>query len=112
MSIKRILYLTVSKQWFDKYLSGEKTADYRECSDYWNSILMPKDREIDIDANYLPVKFDCVEIRNGYGKKRPGLVFEHKATDIVLSKGTDLITESDVVFEIQMGKLISKHNIK
>ena len=32
---KKILTLTVSKQWFDKIVSGEKTEEYREIKPYW-----------------------------------------------------------------------------
>ena len=32
---KKILTLTVSKQWFDMILAGEKTEEYREIKGYW-----------------------------------------------------------------------------
>lgn len=32
---KKILTLTVSKQWFDMIASGEKAEEYREIKDYW-----------------------------------------------------------------------------
>ena len=37
---KKILTLTVSKQWFDKIVSGEKTEEYREIKPYWASRLV------------------------------------------------------------------------
>lgn len=32
---KKVLILTVSKQWFDMIASGEKTEEYREIKPYW-----------------------------------------------------------------------------
>jgi hypothetical protein len=32
---KKILTLTVSKQWFDMIVAGEKTEEYREIKGYW-----------------------------------------------------------------------------
>ena len=32
---KRVLTLTVSKQWFDMIVAGEKTEEYREIKGYW-----------------------------------------------------------------------------
>ena len=33
--MKKILTLTVSKQWFDMIVAGEKTEEYREIKGYW-----------------------------------------------------------------------------
>ena len=32
---KKVLTLTVSKQWFDMIVVGEKTEEYREIKKYW-----------------------------------------------------------------------------
>ena len=32
---KKVLTITVSKQWFDKIVTGEKTEEYREIKPYW-----------------------------------------------------------------------------
>lgn len=32
---KKVLTLTVSKQWFDMIAAGEKTEEYREIKGYW-----------------------------------------------------------------------------
>lgn len=42
MNNKAILHLVLKHQWFDKIVSGEKTSEYRECSDYWNKRLTNK----------------------------------------------------------------------
>ena len=37
---KKVLTLTISKQWFDMIVSGEKTEEYREIKKYWGSRLV------------------------------------------------------------------------
>lgn len=49
---KKILTLTVSKQWFDKIVSGEKTEEYREIKPYWVARLFHNNSNI-IDVRYL-----------------------------------------------------------
>lgn len=36
------LHLVLKHHWFDKIVSGEKTSEYRACSDYWNNRLANK----------------------------------------------------------------------
>lgn len=36
---KQVLTLTVSKEWFSRILSGEKTEEYRVIKPYWVSRL-------------------------------------------------------------------------
>ena len=40
--MKSVLHLVLKHNWFDKIVSGEKTSEYRECSDYWNRRLSNK----------------------------------------------------------------------
>lgn len=43
---KEVLTLTISKQWFDMILSGEKTEEYRVIKGFWMSrLLLIKDEE-------------------------------------------------------------------
>ena len=43
---KNVLTLTVSKQWFDMIVTGEKTEEYRIIKDFWMSrLLLIKDEE-------------------------------------------------------------------
>ncbi len=37
---KKVLTLTISKQWFDMILSGEKTEEYRDIKGYWAKRLL------------------------------------------------------------------------
>lgn len=49
---KKVLTLTISKQWFDMILSGEKTEEYREIKPYWVARLFQNNSNI-IDVQYL-----------------------------------------------------------
>lgn len=42
---KKVLTLTVSKQWFDMIVAGEKTEEYREIKKYWGSRLVNQQAE-------------------------------------------------------------------
>lgn len=45
---KKVLTLTVSKQWFDMIVAGEKTEEYREIKAYWiNRLIQAKYGESD-----------------------------------------------------------------
>ena len=37
---KKVLTLSVKKEWFDKIVSGEKKEEYREIKPYWTSRLV------------------------------------------------------------------------
>lgn len=50
------LPLVLKYHWFDKIVSGEKTSEYRECSEYWNKRLTNK-------------HYDTVVFHRGYTKK-------------------------------------------
>ena len=43
---QKVLTLTVSKEWFNKIVTGEKTEEYRVIKDFWMSrLLLIKDEE-------------------------------------------------------------------
>ena len=78
--MKRDLHLIVTKEWFDKIVSGEKTIEYREIKQFWISRLFIKSQSPflqyipssifkDSPGRYLPRDFDRIIIRCGYGKK-------------------------------------------
>jgi hypothetical protein len=51
--MRNVLHLVLKHKWFDKIVSGEKTSEYRECSDYWNRRLTNK-------------QYDTVVFHKGY----------------------------------------------
>ena len=69
---KKVLNLSVTKEWFDKISSGEKTEEYRDIKDYWIARLI-----INPSAFYLKramgkeldvIPFTHVRFTNGYPK--------------------------------------------
>lgn len=49
---KKVLTLTVSKQWYDMIVSGVKTEEYREIKPYWVARLLQNNSNI-VDVRYL-----------------------------------------------------------
>lgn len=57
-----ILHLVLKHVWFEKIKSGQKTSEYRACSDYWNKKFEPI-----ISGNKKIWKF--VVFHDGYSDK-------------------------------------------
>ena len=85
------LYLIVVKEVWDRIVSGEKTIEYREVTDYWRKR---------INARH----YDYLKISNGYGNKtRPYRLYRYGGATRVMKDNTqcyaisiaeDLIVES------------------
>lgn len=73
----RILRLIVKKIYFDQIKSGEKRIDYRVFKPYWISRLWGK-------------KYDAVEIKNGYRKDSPRMLFKWRGVRIIDGELTPL----------------------
>ena len=65
--VKRVLHLTLHKEWFYQILNGTKKIEYRDVKPYWTKRLFD---------NGKPKKFDEILFRNGYGKKVPEMRVE------------------------------------
>lgn len=87
MSSKRILQLTLMREYFDAIATGRKTEEYRERKDYWATRLEGRN-------------YDTVLFRNGYGPKVPEMEVEFKGVKKITSKGNAL-------YAIQLGKILS-----
>lgn len=101
---KKVLTLTVSKQWFDMIVTGEKTEEYRTIKDYWtvrlydvfakNPTKYLMDKKISGDIDYLKLMIRCnhfitkpythVLFINGYRKDSPRI--EKKIESITIGK--------------------------
>lgn len=66
---KKVLTLTVSKQWFDMIVAGEKKEEYRTIKGYWtvrlydvfakNPTKYLMDKKINGDIDYLKLMIRC-----------------------------------------------------
>lgn len=99
---KKVLTLTVSKQWFDMIVSGEKTEEYRAPKSYWIKRLLVSnsdstdmkllaeaiDGRVDIISQYIHTNFmgfkpyTHVLFINGYRKDSPRIEKEIESITI------------------------------
>ena len=103
LSEKKVLNLVVSKKWFEKIASGEKTEEYREIKVYWmRRLLLVRERyrklhigknfEMLIDTDTIKEKmninvlkfayFSHVRFFCGYAKNRPWIEKEIESITI------------------------------
>jgi hypothetical protein len=66
--MKKILHLTLKKQWFDAIKSGEKKKEYRNVT-RWSIPRLWLENE--------PRPYDLIEFRNGYSKTARRMVVEY-----------------------------------
>lgn len=95
----KTLHLNLKKKWFDMILSGEKTEEYRDITEYWvRSLINPTDEGVTVQGvlyainhptetlwinDYFEFKdFDTITFSNGYSKNRPQFVIEFKGLEI------------------------------
>ena len=99
---KKVLTLTVSKQWFDMIIANEKTEEYREIKPYWVARLFQNNSNIVdvrnlawdlagrtdllkkyIDAQRIVLKqYTHVLFVNGYRKDSPRIEKENESISI------------------------------
>lgn len=84
----KVLHLTLHKKWFDEILNKTKKIEYRDKTLYWEKRLPNK-------------KYDLIHFVNGYGKNRPWMDVEFK-----------YLTENKYEYEIHLGEILNKGNIK
>lgn len=85
---KKVLTLTISKEWFDKIVSNEKKEEYREIKPYWIKRLTTNCEVVyDVVAEtycgkvlYRP--YTHVLFINGYGDDKPRIEKEIESIDI------------------------------
>jgi hypothetical protein len=86
MTDKRILHLTLYRQFFDNIVAGIKHEEYREFTPYWRKRLQNR-------------QFDEIHFRNGYSKDRPFMRVECLG-----------IIRDGSMFKIKLGKILETRN--
>lgn len=130
----KTLHLTLKKKWFDMILSGEKKEEYREIKPYWNKRFFKcginctkskyyGDCQEIIDGNVVNTfpchscehsycsDFDTVVFRNGYSKNAPTITVELNYITIDFGHIKLGAPESNPVYILTLGKIVSKRNI-
>ena len=67
-----MLTLPIKRKWFDMILSGEKTEEYRENTEYWRMRLI---QEVGRMASAGELSF-LLALRNGYRSDSPKVIVE------------------------------------
>lgn len=104
MERRKILHLTLKKEWFDMILSGEKKTEYREVKPYWESRLF--------DIYRMPIIYEVIRFRNGYSRDAPTMDVEWKG--VKYSQGDPKIgaIEGEYYYCIQLGSILNYENVK
>lgn len=71
MKTSKTLVLNLTREWFEKIRSGEKTVEYREMNMYWwKRLVTPIVRDGGgVSNSTIKFKYKHVEFRLGYSKK-------------------------------------------
>lgn len=88
--MKKILHLTLCKEWFELISSRKKTTEYREIKPYWITRLEGKE-------------YDEIHFKNGYATDAPFMRVEWKGMTIGKWKDEDH-------FAIKLGKILEVKN--
>jgi len=88
--MKKILYLTIYKKWFDEILKGNKKFEYRNIKPYWTKRLF--------DNNKNPINYTEIIFKNGYSKNCPKLRVEFLSLE-----------EKNNRYVIKLGKILEKN---
>jgi hypothetical protein len=83
--MKKVLYLTLHRCWFDKIASGEKTVEYRARTPFWE--------------RRLAKPYDQVRFRNGYRRDAPTMRVEFRG-----------VTTDGDSFGILLGRILETKN--
>ncbi|MBF4991074.1 ASCH domain-containing protein [Methylophilus sp. QUAN] len=95
----KILYLTLTKEWFDLIVSGVKTVEYREIKPYWAKRLLNKDG--------TPKHFDAVHFRNGYGRSNPNALLEYQGLGVGRGRVEWGAPPDKDVFNLNLGEVLN-----
>jgi len=99
-NVRRVLHLTLKRQWFDMIASGKKREEYREMKPYWHKRLMCAKQ-----------KFDAIHFRNGYSRGARAMTVELRE----LRSGLGIVEwgapEGQEVYILCLGEILQTHNV-
>lgn len=107
--MNNVLYLTLTKEWFDKIASGEKKEEYRLKKEYWWQRLT---NATSIGGGMrMFKKFDKVIFRNGYRPMCPSIEIELLYITTGIGK-EEWGAPKEEVFILKLGEILSIKNYK
>jgi len=92
---KKVLYLTLKKEFFNQIKEGTKTSEFREYKEFWIKKLTNPDGTFK--------HYDLILFQNGYHTDAPQMLVEFKGIKINKNKIGFLQWEKE--FEIELGKV-------
>ena len=102
--MKKILHLTLKKEWFDLIASRKKKWEYRKFNSYWIKRLTYRaGDEYTISGRLVPKEFDEIYFRNGYRKECPFMRVKFKRLEVGEFQG-------EQHFKIKLGKILEIKN--
>lgn len=108
VAVPKKLVLTVTKEWFDLLLSGEKKEEYRALKDYWLTRLWEKQSPL----YHTPKKYSSVEFRNGYSTTARTVEFEFLKVHVGKGKQEWGAVSGEEYNVITLGQELSRKNIE
>jgi len=105
----KVLHLTLKKEPFEVMITGEKSFEIREKSEWMECRLFNKDGS---EKHY-----DVIKFTNGYGKNRPYFIAEYKGFETVycvqrvFSNGFRMELDGEF-WCIKLGQVLSGGNLK
>lgn len=92
---KKVLYLTLKKEFFNQIEEGTKTSEYREYKEHWIKKLTNPDGTFK--------HYDLILFQNGYRKDAPQMLVEFRG--IKVNKNMLGFLKWEKEFEIALGKV-------
>lgn len=99
----KTLHLVLKSKWFDKIASGEKTSEYRVCSEYWNKRFCGGAKIYPTETTECCLYSDVV-FHKGYTNET--MQFKIVSIKIIVNKPNDLGLAW--CWEIKLGQRITK----
>lgn len=96
---KKILFLTLKKEFYDQIKTGVKKSEFREYKPFYIKRLMNPDKSF---KNY-----DQILFQNGYQTNAPQMLVEFKGIRIIKEKVSWFYSEK--YFEIELGEIIDSN---
>ena len=93
---KKVLYLILYKEIFERIVDGVKTIEYRDKTKYW-------------DKRILNREYDYIRFSNGYGNDtRPYMITEYQGYEINASNNRYELPISDILKIGNYGSLLER----
>lgn len=106
--MKKILHLTLKKEFFDMIASGEKKEEYRDLKSFWSIRFTGYSLAHGEKAKKNFKHFDIVSANNGYQKNCPNIQWKHEGIRIGEGREDWGAIPGKQYFILQIGEIVKK----